>query len=426
MPTPVFRTRTPLALTALAAAAACSDSTGPTPGSFTYTSTTPVSGTTARAFYGDTALAFEREVFYWADRVDWDAQGASVRAQVAAATSHGALWNAAAASINPWLRNAPPDGRDYHSGYFPPAVSPGITDADPDPRNLASGVRLASSGQPTLAYLWLPGFTGKSINGRVDSIQTVIRTLDQENPCGWVLDLRANLGGYTDAMIAGINPIFGNAPASFRAGEVGYGGDVDRETARVLWFVDNGAAGVYDPEANRTYRFARATTPYTLKRPGSPVAVLIGPSTASASEAITLGFRGSAAVPSRSFGEPTYGLTTGPYGIYLKPDSGFLNITATIMFDRTGRLYGGKLQPDQLVTGGPPCLPTRDGCSLTPTPSASDPVIAAASTWLRQQSACTGAPVAAAGLRASREPASHARLPGTVRPLTPERLKPRA
>lgn len=421
MPPSASRPRLPLALAALAAlAAACSDSTGPTPGVTKYVSTTPISGNTARAFYGDTLLDWEHGVFYWADRVDWASHDASVRAQVAAAKTHGQLWDAADASIDPWLRDAPPDGPDYHSLYFPPSDSPGITDASPDPRNLASGVTLAAAGQPALAYLWLPGFAGKSINGRVDSIQTVIRTLDQSSPCGWVLDLRRNLGGYTDAMIAGINPIFGNAPASRTL--PGYGGDVDRENGRVLWFVNNGTAGVYDPDADRTYPFAKASNPYTLKRPGSPVAVLTGPTTASASEAITIGFRGNTAVPSRTFGEPTYGVTTGPFGIYLLPDSGYLNITATIMFDRTGHLYGGKIQPDELVTGGPQYE------TLTPTPSASDPVIAAASAWLRQQPACTGASTAAARLNPSREPASApataVALPGVVRPLRPERFRP--
>ena len=415
MPLPVLRSRTSLALVALAAtAAACSDSTGPKAPT-KYVSTTPVSGTTARAFYGDTLIGWEHGVFYWADRVDWTSHDASVRAQVAAATTHGALWDAADASIDPWLRNAPPDGPDYHSLYFPPEDSPGITDASPDARNLASGVSLATAGQPVLAYLWLPGFAGKSINGRVDSIQTVIRTLDQSSPCGWVLDLRRNLGGYTDAMIAGINPIFGNAPASRTL--PGYGGDVDRENGRVLWFVNNGAAGIYDPSSNQSRAFAQASNPYTLKHPGSPVAVLTGPTTASASEAITIGFRGNGAVPSRTFGEPTYGVTTGPFGIYLLPDSGYLNITATIMFDRTGHLYGGKIQPDEVVTGGPQYN------TLTPIPSSSDPVIAAASAWLRQQPACSGAS-AAVTLSPSREPAAAAVLPGVVRPLRPERFKP--
>lgn len=377
--------------------------------------------------YADSALAWEQRYFYWASRVDFAAQQAAVRARVTGqpwtyTAADSVFWGAVEYSINPWLRQAPPDAPDRHSLFFRPDVSPGKVDASPDPRNLASGVTLpGASGQPVLAYVWLPGFTGRNREGRADSIQTVIRQLDTSAPCGWLLDLRRNLGGYTDAMVAGINPLLGDAPAS--ATQPGYFGEVDRDNGRALFFVTGGRAGLYDPARGESFTYVATRAPYTLRRPGSPVALLVGPATASASEAITLGFRGGP-VPYRSFGEPTYGLTTGPYGTYLRPDDGYLNITATIMFDRTGRLYGTKLQPDELVVTGPAAFKYDQ---LTPTPRADDPVIAAASAWLRQQRSCTGAPAGLSRAPSDAAPAAVAprTLPGRVRPLPDAARQPR-
>jgi len=263
----------------------------------------------------------------------------------------------------------------------------------------------------------------------------VIRTLDQNDPCGWVLDLRFNPGGTWASMLAGINPIFGDAPASRT--QTGFAGLVDNTDARAYFYLERGDAGIYDPDRNQRYSQVRVANSYTLRRPNAPVAVLTGPLTASAGELITLGFRGGP-VPFRVFGEPTYGVTTTPVGIYLRPDSGYLNITAGIMFDRTGTLYGSKVQPDELVTGLR-CLPRSEGgCQVaevnfgpgftrtTPTPSPdADAVLRAATTWLRAQPACTGAPVAQRGPRYSRTPADPARLPGAVKPSSvPARVSP--
>jgi hypothetical protein len=437
MPLPARPRRAPRALPAAAAVALAACGRDPvSPATLTtaagYTASTPVTGSVARAWYGDTALTFERKLFYWADQVDFARQESAILPRVRSATSHGALWSAATASIDPWLRQA----GDEHSAFFPPTDAPGVVDAEPgDRRFLVSGATLpAESGAP-LAYLWLPTFTGKNDVGRADSTQTVIRALDQSGPCGWVLDLRLNPGGTWAAMLAGINPLLGDAPASRT--QTGFGGFVERTGARAYFYVEGGDAGVYDPFNSRRYSQVKTTTNYQLRRPGSPVAVLTGPLTASAGEMITLGFRGGP-VPHRSFGEPTYGVTTTPVGIYLRPDSGYLNITAGIMFDRAGTLYGRAVQPDEPVTGLP-CRPSRtEPCQVavtnfgagydraTPTPSvANDAVLRAATTWLRAQPACSNAPAAQRGPSASRAPAPASQLPGEVKPSNvPGRVSP--
>lgn len=424
MPLPGPAARRPgvaLALVALApalaaAVAACSsDPAGPRPSvASKYDSTTAVVGQAARASYGDTLLAWEQYAFYWQDRVDWAQQGADVRPRVAAATTHGALWRAANASINPWLLNAPPDGQDLHSAFFSPSQAPGLVDSPADTARRYTVVgdtlrRDLAPGPGRVAYLWFPNYAGKTEQGRVDSTQAVIRAVDQSAPCGWVLDQRFNYGGNIAAMLSGLSPLVGDAAASTT--QNGLGGFLFADKSRGLLYLQNGQLGTFDPSSNKRYPYGvRPTTNYTLRRPGSPVAILTGPATASAGELITLGFRGGA-VPARSFGANTYGVTTGPLGIYLLPDSGYLNITASVMFDRTGRQYGGVLAPDEPVAG-------PDWRTLTPGKVLrdGDAVLAAAVRWLQAQPSCTGAPVASREVAPERQAAAAARLPGEAKP----------
>jgi C-terminal processing protease CtpA/Prc len=74
--------------------------------------------------------------------------------------------------------------------------------------------------------------------------------------------------------------------------------------------------------------------------------VLIGPVTNSAGEGVALAFRGRTAT--RLFGQPTYGRTTGNDPLTL-PDGSGLAVAVVVMADRTGRTYGGKIEPDEPV-----------------------------------------------------------------------------
>ena len=329
------------ALAAVSAVAACGrDPVEPLPitgGATRFTASTPITSRLARPFYSDTLLAWQDEVFYWRDRVDVQAKAADVRARVAAATTHGALWSAATASIDQYLRPAPPNGRDEHSAYFPPSQAPGVVDSPADTARRYDVVgdtlsRALAPGAGRVAYLYFPGYAGKTESRRADSTLAVIRSVDQAAPCGWVLDQRRNNGGNIAAMLSGLSPLIGDAPASQT--QNGLGGFLFSDGSRGLLYLQNGRLGTYDRVANRRYPYdVVPTTPYTLRRPNSPVAILTSGATASAGELIALAFRGSA-VPHRTFGANTYGVTTGPVGIYLLPDSGYLNITASIMFHR--------------------------------------------------------------------------------------------
>ena len=380
------RGRVALGLGPLAAAvglAACSDKLPTQSGNQQSGSRTVAASASA---YIDTALAFEDTVFYFHSKVNFPAQRSAVRDSLTRTGSQGpgrdtAYFGPVQYSIDPFLRNA----GDQHSDFFRPSEAPGVTNSPSDPRYLVSGLMLPASAGVTasspVAYVWFPTYDGENDNGRADSTQTVIRALDQNSPCGWVLDLRFNPGGQPTAMMAGLNPLIGNTPVS--ATQHGFAGWVDYENATAYLYVQNGEAGAYDPSTGTKYPQVTASSPYTLKRPNSPVAILTGPITASAGEWLTLGFKGGP-VPYRTFGEPTYGVTTVPYN-HAFADHGYLNITAGIMEDRLGNLYGGKLTPDVNVVG-----PSYR--SLTPTlaGTAPDTVVKGAVAWLQSRAECGG------------------------------------
>ena len=118
---------------------------------------------------------------------------------------------------------------------------------------------------------------------------------------------------------------------------------------------------------------------YHVNRPSPPVAVLTGPDTASAAEAVLISFRGRP--HTRTFGEPTYGLPT-LNTINILSDGAELAVTDVKEADRTGRVYGynEKIQPDEY-------MPSVG--SIQDQGSSSDPVLVAALAWLHTQPPCT-------------------------------------
>jgi C-terminal processing protease CtpA/Prc len=158
-----------------------------------------------------------------------------------------------------------------------------------------------------------------------------IREIDAAGVCGWVVDLRGNIGGNMWPMVAGLGPLAGT-------GILGY--FVDPDSIVSTWTYGAGAAVLNDTI------MARAATPYALRDPTTPVAVLTDRRTVSSGEAAAIAFRGRPAT--RSFGEATAGLSTANHG-YALGDGAVLYLAVSTMADRTGRLYGGKVLPDSTV-----------------------------------------------------------------------------
>ena len=100
------------------------------------------------------------------------------------------------------------------------------------------------------------------------------------------------------------------------------------------------------------------------------MAVLTDNRTASSGEAIVIAFRKRPLT--RSFGTPTYGVSTANRGFVLS-DSATIYLTVSTMADRNGNQYGYKINPDELVTG-----------EFMIDPTDNDLVVKAAIIWLEK------------------------------------------
>ena len=200
-----------------------------------------------------------------------------------------------------------------------------------------------------IGYIDMPGYMGMQAQARhafvADMVGSIGRIARQAR-CGWVVDLRRDIGGSMLPMLSGLRPLLGDQPlGSFR--------DADGKLSPF------GAANPLDQALPRGPELERAA-----------VAVLLGPHTASSGEVVAIAFRGRP--NTRSFGQPTAGLSTGNTGFGL-PDGSRIFLTTSVDVDRTGHAYGGKLQPDQPVAA-----------ALAP---GGDPTLDAARAWLA--SSCT-------------------------------------
>jgi len=186
------------------------------------------------------------------------------------------------------------------------------------------------------AYLKMPPVSSGSADLNTyfaDQLQNLLDSLDRLRPHGWILDLRGNGGGNCWPMLAGIGPLLGE-------GVCGYFMVPGREKPE-SWFYLKGASGIGKNAITKVSR-----KPYKLRKKRAPVAVLTGPRTGSSGEVVTVAFRKRP--NTRSFGEPTAGLSTGNQGYPLR-DGAQILLTTTIYADREGVLYGSKVVPDEVL-----------------------------------------------------------------------------
>jgi hypothetical protein len=218
-----------------------------------------------------------------------------------------------------------------------------------------------------VGYVGVPGFAGGAALQQVEfaeNIKKIIQQYDSTDNCGWVLDLRRNTGGNLWPMLAGVGSLLGD-------GEVA--ASVYPDGRRVTVWHRDGQAGFGD------YVQLRVNASYRLRAAAPPVAVLLGPATASSGEVLAAAFRGRPR--SRSFGAPTRGLSAGNRTFPLA-DGAMLVLTVAATSDRTGRTYAGPIEPDERV----PAATTADGDGAT-----ADQAMAAALAWLRTQAPCSAA-----------------------------------
>jgi len=232
---------------------------------------------------------------------------------------------------------------DHHSFIQTRISAEGYAKSDLDPARPYAKLLNGKIG-----YINVPGFASINDTAGVHfatAIQQLIHGLDSANVInGWIVDLRNNSGGNMWPMIAGLGPLIGN-------GTLGYFVNARYENK---WVYKNGNDGSVSVK-----------NPYTVKSPGTKIAVLIGPGTVSSGEATVISFIGKPNV--KLLGQPTGGYTTANNGFKLS-NGAYLYLATSYEADRNKKKYLGKISPDILVD-----KPAKDN---------NDPAIDAATNWI--------------------------------------------
>lgn len=285
----------------------------------------------------DAALAIVRRYALRANEVDW----LVVEPQVRAMAAHAKV----SSDVYPAIRALLKALGDRHSFLLEHSAGEafgkeGGSNADP----------IVSTQGQGIGYVMMPGYDGTDPQAQRAFASGIASGLYKTAPqaqCGWIVDLRNDRGGNMYPMLEALTPLLGNPP---------YGSFRDAYGRLAPWSV------------KLNFYTERWINPDLSV---APVAVLLGPHTGSSGEIVAIAFQGRA--NTRSFGAPTAGLTTANRTFPL-PDGALILLAAAVDVDRTNRQYGGKLEPDQPVSGdsGKP----------------SDPVIDAAKAWLSKQDSC--------------------------------------
>jgi Peptidase family S41 len=204
-------------------------------------------------------------------------------------------------------------------------------------------------------YVSVPPFNGGNPNlmaAYSDTLQACLKRLDDAKVKGWIIDLRENTGGNMAPMITGLGPLFDSEKL---------GSLIDINNHIESWFYTEGK---YKWENEIVMNVSNPVGLGTQR----PIAVLIGSHTGSSGEAVLISFIGNK--KTRSFGQPTWGLTSGNGSFDLR-DGARMMLASTIMSDRAGKRYRGPIEPDQKIES--------DGNSFD------DPVLSAAVRWIAER-----------------------------------------
>jgi C-terminal processing protease CtpA/Prc len=133
-----------------------------------------------------------------------------------------------------------------------------------------------------------------------------------------------------EPMIAGLGPLFNDEKL---------GSLIDVNNKHDNWYYKNGKY------FGDTYTGSSVSNPVRLPAQ-LPIAVLTGNQTGSSGEIVVISFIGNART--LTFGQPTWGLTTGN-GDFALPDGSKIFLASTVMADRNGKRYTSSIVPDVQV-----------------------------------------------------------------------------
>jgi C-terminal processing protease CtpA/Prc len=220
---------------------------------------------------------------------------------------------------------------DNHSVFLPPDE---VTEWTNDHRISASRFE-ARLVDGKYGYINVPSFSSgsdESNNDFATQLQAVIAELEQDRPCGWIIDLRGNGGGNMWPMVTGVGPILGEGV---------FGANIRADGGTIEWRYADGQ-GWWGEEL-----LAQTTNPpIELHEQQPPAAILLGRGTASAGEAVAIAFKGRP--DTRFFGSNTSGFTTSPEPYYLS-DGAIIFLSDSYMGDRNGTAYKFHVSPDEEV-----------------------------------------------------------------------------
>jgi hypothetical protein len=213
---------------------------------------------------------------------------------------------------------------DRHS-YFRPAPEIGAFYEALKPRR--PEVELRADGIAVLRLYTAGSPAQEELVAYARDLRTAIADVAARRPRAWVVDLRAHGGGNMWAGLAGVSALLGGPRVGAFVGR----------SATAWWYAENGQAGTdgvaaVDAQAPAAPRF------------DGPVAVLIGPGTASSGEALAVAFEGRPRT--RFFGAATLGYTNSGVGMHYLSDGTLFGIAETRNADRTGRVREGAILPD--------------------------------------------------------------------------------
>lgn len=216
---------------------------------------------------------------------------------------------------------------DNHS-YFKPATEAGITaENKPLPK-------LSDEFTPNdIGYIRIPFCIGKE-NDYDDYITTISAKIKEQlkkKTKGWIIDLRGNFGGNMWPMLLSLEPLIGN-------GTFGYFVDADNQYQ--AWKLNKGKVFIDDELIfqNKLYEKLDLSDQY--------LAILTDGKTASSGEAIAVALKYR--MKSKSFGKPTYGVSTGCVSHQLS-DGSTLNLAESVFADKKMNKYGLSINPDVII-----------------------------------------------------------------------------
>lgn len=262
---------------------------------------------------------------YNADRIDWSTQKSALLSFAQTASQQ---------DVYQKLQIVLKRLSDHHSFIIPPWK---ITEFFNKPPILPTLTAYSADIQ----CITLPSFSSDQAQSKSAYQKAVFDALQSSGSTkGWIIDLRQNRGGNMWPMLASLKPFLGD-------GVLGY-------------FVNKKGEKSAGWKAQPDKALSLPTDQSLLT---APVAVLIGSQTASSGEAVAIAFKGRP--NTRFFGTATAGHASANRTFFL-PDGGRMMLTASIDADRTGKLYGHDVIPDEATQ--------NDEATLT-----------AATNWMKHQ-----------------------------------------